>query len=319
MPTLPRSALPVPSPIAETEPSRTLPHLSARPTRTLSGMQAGLDETLPLPFEDEGRARPFLKWAGGKRTLIPDITRLLPTTVSTYWEPFLGGGAVFFALEGKVNQAFLSDVNTELALAYRVVQNRPEELIDRLRFHEARHQKNNYYYRVRKMTHSKDPVDVAARFIYLNKTCYNGLYRVNKDGKFNVPRGKYINPLICDEHNIRSASKALGKATVLIGDFAKVEPGEHDFIYCDPPYDGTFASYDAGGFGEKEQTRLRDAALKWCKIGAAVMISNADTPLIRSLYSGSPFTLHRVSAPRPINCNGSGRGPAAELLITTYA
>ena len=281
--------------------------------------QNSFDEALQLLPESEGLARPFLKWAGGKRTLIRDIARLRPATIATYWEPFLGGGAVFFALEDCVTRAYLSDVNAELALTYQIVRNKPEQLIDVLQFHESRHEEKEYYYRVRKLTHSKDPVVVAARFIYLNKTCYNGLYRVNRKGEFNVPRGSYSNPLICDDDNLRKASRVLQKATIRYQDFSKIDPSDQDFVYCDPPYDGTFASYDAGGFGEKEQKCLRDAAVKWHKLGAAVMISNADTPFIRSLYSGDPFRLHEVSAPRPINCNGSGRGPTAELLITTYA
>ena len=284
-------------------------------------MSTTLDDILSYtqrPYLDRAHARPFLKWAGGKRAVVPEIAKRLPETIETYWEPFLGGGAVFFSLDSRIRSAKLSDVNAELALTYRVVRNKPEEVIELLKTHESRHEDKDYYYRIRKLKDSKDAVEVAARFIYLNKTCYNGLYRVNKSGAFNVPRGTYKNPAICDVDGLRDASGVLQKAAISFGDFDKVAPGARDFIYCDPPYDGTFTSYDAGGFGELEQRRLRDAALKWHKLGAAVMASNADTEMIRGLYAGSPFTLHEVSARRNINCDGDKRGVAAELLITTY-
>ena len=285
-------------------------------------MSATLNDILGYtqrPYLARARSRPFLKWAGGKRTLVPDIAKLLPETIETYWEPFLGGGAVFFSLDSRIRTARLSDVNAELTLTYQMVRNRLEELIDLLATHDTQHEDSDYYYSVRKVTDSKDAVEVAARFIYLNKTCYNGLYRVNKSGNFNVPRGQYKNPAICDAEGLRNANEVLQKAAIRFGDFAMVAPGAQDFIYCDPPYDGTFTGYDSQGFGEPEQRRLRDTALKWHKIGAAVMISNADTGMIRNLYAGSPFTIHEVSAPRNINCDGKGRGHAAELLITTYA
>ena len=271
------------------------------------------------PYLERARARPFLKWAGGKRAVVPEIAKRLPVTIETYWEPFLGGGAVFFSLDSRIRTAQLADVNAGLALTYQLVRNKPDEVIGLLKAHETQHGDKDYYYRVRKATDSKDAVQVAARFIYLNKTCYNGLYRVNKSGAFNVPRGTYKSPAICDVNGLRDASNVLQKATIGFGDFGKVAPGARDFVYCDPPYDGTFAGYDSHGFGESDQRRLRDAALKWHKLGAAVMVSNADTEMIRGLYAGSPFTLHELSAPRNINCDGGKRGPAAELLITTYA
>lgn len=270
------------------------------------------------PYLERARARPFVKWAGGKRSLIPEIAQLLPDTINLYWEPFVGGGAVFFALDSRIKIARLSDINAELALAYHVVKQHPEGLIARLAAHADRHAEKDYYYEVRKMTDSKDSVEVAARFIYLNKTGYNGLYRVNKKGEFNVPKGRYTNPTICDADAIRNASAVLQKATVKFQDFERVEPGAGDFVYCDPPYDGAFAEYAAGRFDDDDQRRLRDAALKWHRIGATVMVSNADTPLIRNLYSAAPFVLHEVSAPRQINCKGDERGAASELLITTY-
>lgn len=281
-----------------------------------------LDEILSYterPYLDRARAHPFIKWAGGKRTLVPEIARRLPDDLGTYWEPFLGGGAVFFALDSRIRRAMLSDVNMELALAYQVVRNRPGELIDLLEAHAKRHPEKDYYYKVRKAAMSPDAAEVAARFVYLNKTCYNGLYRVNSKGIFNVPRGTYANPTICDVEGLKAASEVLQKATIRFGDFKQVEPGAGDFVYCDPPYDGTFTGYAQGGFDGAEQRRLRDAALRWHELGASIMVSNADTPLIRSLYSSTPWTLHQVSAPKTINCNGADRGAAAELLITSYA
>ena len=285
----------------------------------MTSLDAILAHTAP-PYLGRARARPFVKWAGGKRALIPDIAQLLPEQIGLYWEPFVGGGAVFFALDSRIASARLSDVNAELVLTYQVIRNRTEELIERLACHAEQHPLDkDYYYQVRKMTHSPDPVDVAARFIYLNKTCYNGLYRVNKKGLFNVPRGRYKNPLICDADGLRKASEVLRKATMRFSDFARIEPGEHDFVYCDPPYDGTFNGYATDGFTDADQRRLRDLALKWHGAGAQVMISNADTPLIRELYSVAPFQCHEVSAPRQINCKSGEREKAAELLIVTYA
>lgn len=272
------------------------------------------------PYLDRARARPFVKWAGGKRSLIPDIARRLPEQIGgIYWEPFVGGGAVFFALDSRIGNARLSDVNAELVLAYQVIKKWPEELIEELGRHAEQHPADkDYYYEVRKMTHSQSSVEVAARFVYLNKTCYNGLYRVNKKGQFNVPKGRYANPTICDAEGIRKASEVLQTADIKLRDFARIEPSSGDFVYCDPPYDGTFAEYAAGGFDDTEQRRLRDACKRWHGLGAAVMVSNADTPLIRTLYGEPPFVMHEVSAPRNINCKAGERGDAGELLITTY-
>lgn len=285
----------------------------------MSTIEANLGQTAP-PYLGRVRGRPFVKWAGGKRSLVRDIAKLLPQNIGIYWEPFLGGGAVFFAIESRISTARLSDINSQLALTYQVVRSRTEELIERLAAHAEQHeQEEDYYYQVRKLTYSRDAVDVAAQFIYLNKTCFNGLYRVNRRGQFNVPKGSYKKPAICDADGLRKASEALQKATIRFGDFGRIEPGDRDFIYCDPPYDGTFVNYASDGFTADDQKRLRDAALKWHKLGAWVMISNADTPLIRDLYADSPFVLREVSAPRSINCKGDERGDISDLLITTYA
>ena len=272
------------------------------------------------PHPDHAHARPFLKWAGGKRALAPEITKLLPDTIKTYWETVSGWWSTLLCPE-------YSDTRRQAIRrerrAYPDLPDRPQQagraLLPRLQEHKEAHADKKYYYHVRRATASPDAVEVAARFIYLNRTCYNGLYRVNKSGLFNVPRGGYKNPAICDTDNLRVVSEVLQKAVLRHGDCGKVEPSPGDFIYCDPPYDGTFTRCDARGFGEPEQRRLRDTVLKWQGLGAQVMVSNADTPLIRSLYPESSFRVHQVSAPRSINSKGNGRGPVNELLITTYS
>lgn len=269
------------------------------------------------PGRVDAAAAPFVKWAGGKRALIPGIAAHFPRRVKRYWEPFVGGGAVFFSFADRIDRAVLSDSNEELIIAYRVVKSRVEELIEALREHERRHAEQRYYLRVRSQRPT-DALEIAARFIYLNRTCYNGLYRVNRQGKFNVPRGNYKNPNICNAERLRAAGKALAKAALRVGDFARrAAPDKGDFVYCDPPYDGSFTSYQPGGFTAEDQRRLRDAAKKWSAAGASVVLSNSDTPHIRNLY-GSHFHLHETTAPRPINSNGNGRGAVAELFITSH-
>ena len=267
---------------------------------------------------DKGHARPFIKWAGGKRTLITEISRRLPTKdIETYWEPFLGGGAVFFAVENRIQSAELSDINEELAVTYQTVRDRPADLIYLLNEHATNHSKSHFM-QVRQLVDTESVVERAARFIYLNKTCYNGLYRVNRSGQFNVPMGSYKNPTICDAENLLAASKALTGAGIRVVDFGDINPGGRDFVYADPPYDGTFSNYDAGGFSEKDQVRLRDAAIRWHEAGTSVMLSNANTELIQNLYNRPPFNILSVSAPRNINSKASGRVAVEELLIMTY-
>ena len=267
-------------------------------------------------------ATPFLKWPGGKRALIPSIARHFPRHVEHYWEPFVGGGAVFFAFAERIERATLSDTNEHLMTTYTVVRDRVEELIARLGEHQRAHRRragkkyadgNTYYYRVRE-SEPTEAVAVAARFIYLNRTCYNGLYRVNKTGRFNVPEGSYKNPDICNPDRLRKASAALARTRIVAGAFERAaEPRNGHFVYCDPPYDGTFNSYHAGGFPCEAQERLRDAAERWRATGATVLLSNADTPAMRNLYKG--FAIEEVAAPRSINSDGNGRGQAPELLI----
>ena len=274
------------------------------------------------PHIGPAAAMPFVKWAGGKRTLIPAIAQHFPEQVDNYWEPFVGGGAVFFTFAKRIEKAVLSDTNEDLMITYQIVKSEVEALIERLAQHEAAHRRrkgkkykdgNTYYYRVREMKPT-DPVEVAARFIYLNKTCFNGLYRVNQSGRFNVPEGSYKKPHICNAERLRKASKALSGAHIQIGDFARVvQPSAGDLIYCDPPYDGTFTGYQAAGFSGDAQRRLRNAADVWVKEGANVLLSNADTPSMRSLYAN--YEIGDVDAPRSINSDITGRDNVPELLI----
>ena len=251
----------------------------------------------PPPVVETPKAQPFVKWAGGKRSLVSEIMSRLPHSFENYHEPFVGGGAVFFALAHKIKNAFLSDANADLIRTYRAIQEQPERLIETLQHHKENHETEGYYYEVRAQSDLEDIVDVAARFIYLNKTCYNGLYRVNKSGQFNVPQGRYKNPAICDADNIRVASRVLQKAAIHHVDFGDIEPEAGDLVYCDPPYDDTFNGYSANGFGNTEQGRLRDCMDRWHRNGCYVMLSNSDTPLIRDLYQD--YTIHEVQGPPP--------------------
>ncbi len=276
------------------------------------------------PHLERAVALPFVKWAGGKRSLIPSLAPHFPDEIDTYWEPFVGGGAVFFTFANRIKRAYLSDTNEDLTTTYQMVKAKVEKLIDRLQEHERKHRERRgktyadgktYYQRVR-ASEPTDPLEVAARFIYLNKTCFNGLYRVNKSGQFNVPEGSYPNPDICNADRLRQASKTLAKATIRLGDFDRaVSPGEGDFIYCDPPYDGCFSGYQADGFKGDSQTRLRDAGNRWKAMGATIVLCNADTDAMRKLYADD-YAIHNAKAPRSINSKGDARGAVAELIIT---
>ena len=236
-----------------------------------------------------------------------------------YFEPFLGGAAVFFHLNHP--QSFLSDSNRELVELYQVVKDEVEGLIEVLQIHKY---ERAYYYRVRSQNPLiLTPVERAARLIYLNKTCFNGLYRVNSKGQFNVPFGRYKNPTICDPEGLRAASRALSQADISIGDFesilGKAEKG--DFVYFDPPYHpitktSSFTSYTAGNFGEPEQRRLAEVYARLAERGCYVMLSNSDTPLIRELYCR--FRINEIRANRAINSKPERRGKITELLIVNY-
>lgn len=274
----------------------------------------------PINVAVANTAQPFVKWIGGKRSLLDEILPRLPTHFQNYYEPFVGGGALFFATYPKIDHAVLTDTNLELALAYRAVQKEPEELTKLLKYHAARHSKA-YYYEMRDYSPT-DPVRLAARFLYLNKTCFNGLYRVNKSGKFNAPMGDQKNPNIAQQENILACSGALQRTDIFYGDFSKIEPQHGDFVYFDPPYHPTsetsFTSYTKENFTEKDQVRLRDFILDLHKRGVFVMLSNSKTKFIKDLYSADYFHRHTVHAPRMVNCKPDARGNVEEFLITNY-
>jgi len=266
----------------------------------------------------EKAARPFVKWAGGKRKLLPQLLRHVPEKFGTYHEPFVGGGALFFALQPK--DAYLSDYNERLVRAYRGVRDDVEGVICRLRNypHDAA-----FYYELRQQdVDSMSDAAVAAWFVYLNKIGFNGLYRVNRKNRFNVPFGSQKNPTICDQDNLRACSDCLRHAEVEKEDFVAVlnRARAGDFVYFDPPYvplsvTESFVSYTDAGFGMQDHCRLRDVALELKRRSVTVLLSNSATETVRELYR-KHFTLEEVLADRSINSNASKRGPVKELVIT---
>lgn len=275
------------------------------------------------------KPKPFVKWVGGKRQLLKQFRELglyppeaFNPMTSTYYEPFVGGGAVFFDLLPK--NAKLSDLNSELVITYNVIKNSVDELIESLQKHIYN---KEYYLKVRaEKVEDLSEIEVASRFIFLNHTGFNGLYRVNKSGQFNVPFGRYSNPIICDEDNLRRVSDALRDTIITHQDYKNVLKTARggDFIYFDPPYypistTSSFTSYTAEGFLEKEQAELRDTFVKLHERGCFVMLSNSDTPFINKLYSGlNGITINKITAGRAINSKGTGRGKITEVLITNY-
>lgn len=267
--------------------------------------------------------QPFVKWVGGKRSLLSEILSRLPESFNNYFEPFVGGGAVYFAIADKLNKAMLIDHNLELILAYQMIKKEPYRLIEKLKEHAEKHSKR-YYYSIRAKNYT-DPLEIVARFLYLNKTCFNGLYRVNKAGNFNTPMGSYNNPNITQEENILLCHQVLQNVNLLYGDFEKkclplIQ--RNDFVYFDPPYHPTnelsFTEYTKDNFTEKDQVRLRDSILKLHKCGAYIMLSNSKTKLIEDLYRHKCFKHHVVMAPRYVNCKPSDRHKVEEFLITNY-
>jgi DNA adenine methylase len=261
--------------------------------------------------------RPFLKWAGGKGQLLAALRPFVPTAYERYFEPFLGGGALFFDRLPK--RGVLSDVNAEIVECYAAVRDQVEKLIVSLGRH--RYDADHYYATRDTDPASLSPVERAARTIFLNKTGFNGLYRVNRAGKFNVPFGRYAKPLICDPENLRACSAALAKVELAVCDFEEAASRARagDFVYFDPPYvpvsrTSAFTAYAAGGFGPKEQARLAEVFERLALRGARVLLSNSDVPEIRQLYRG--YRIERVRATRAINSNASRRGPVSEVLVS---
>jgi DNA adenine methylase len=275
------------------------------------------------------KPKPFVKWVGGKRQLLAQFRRLnlypperFDIKTGRYFEPFVGGGAVFFDLLPK--EGYLSDLNKELVATYNVIKNDVDGLIKSLKKHKT---DKEYFLDIRSQyPQSLSDLNVASRFIFLNRTCFNGMYRVNSKGGFNVPYGKYSNPLICDEDNLKKVSKALKHIEIKHQDYKEVlkKARKGDFVYFDPPYypvskTASFTSYTAESFLDKEQIELRDTFLELSKRGCFVMLSNSDTPFINKIYSGfKGIRISKVEAGRAINSNGSGRGKITEVLVTNY-
>jgi len=272
--------------------------------------------------------RPFVKWAGGKGQLLQQLKQYFPRSFSTYREPFLGGGAVFFSLvESRPRfNAVLSDVNVELINAYDVVKNRVQELINELLFHEARYKlaPKQHYYRVRDEEPSDD-VERAARLIFLNRTCYNGLYRVNKAGRFNVPFGRYKNPTICDRENLLAVSQVLrwSNAKLLAADYrqATKDAENGDFVYFDPPYQpvsatANFTSYTNSGFSFNDQLQLGDWFKELDKRSCRILLSNSAMEEVRKIYA--EYRIQEVEAVHAISCKAERRKGHSELVITNY-
>jgi len=272
-----------------------------------------------------GEVPSFIKWAGGKKQLLEQFKQFFPQKAERYFEPFVGGGAVAFYIIQKNNlkEIYLSDINEELINCYKMIRDNVEELISQLRFHKESHNKE-YYYSLRELSPEiLSKVERASRFIYLNKTCFNGLYRVNSKGKFNVPMGSYKNPSIFQENDLRALSKVLKIAKILKMPFEKVlmYAKEGDFIYFDPPYypltkGKNFISYTKDNFSEQDQIRLAQVFKKLDKKGCKVMLSNSDTEFIKNLYKG--YNIHMVKANRMINCDAAKRGKINEVVITNY-
>jgi DNA adenine methylase len=267
----------------------------------------------------DGAARPVLKWAGGKSKLVDRICALLPSEIETYYEPFVGGAAVFFALarQGRCRRAVLSDSNPDLINVYEALKADVDGVIKALRRWQYGEE---CYYRVRDGYKPKSIVTRAARTIYLNKTGYNGLYRLNSKGLFNVPFGRYTNPTICDEPNLRLVAECLKDVTLLVDDFEtvckKAEKG--DAVYLDPPYlpvseTAYFTSYDRRPFGLTEHKRLADVFSNLAKRKVTAVLSNSDTPTTRDLFDR--WAQEYPQVPRAINSRVSNRGPVSELLV----
>ena len=268
---------------------------------------------------------PFVKWVGGKRQLLPVIQEKIPKKFSRYHELFIGGGALLFHLQPK--KANINDVNEELINTYNVIKNNVNELIEDLKTHKN---ESDYFYELRALDRTPDfdlltDIKRASRVIYLNKTCYNGLYRVNSSGEFNSPFGKYKNPNIVNEFTLKAVSNYLNSNDIRITnlDFESAARGlrKNDFVYLDPPYDpisksSNFTGYSQGGFGRNEQNKLKELCDKLNSKGSKFLLSNSATPFIIELYKD--YNISYVKANRSINSDSSKRGEIDEVLIKNY-
>ena len=268
---------------------------------------------------------PVLKWVGGKRQLLPEITKYIPKH-SAYYEPFLGGGAVLFDLQP--SKAVVNDINGELINVYNVIKNNLEDLISELSNTEKYNNTSECFYAIRELDREQKKynkltnIEKAARVLYLNKTCYNGLYRVNSMGEFNSPFGNYKNPNIVNEITLKAVSKYFNEADIIFlnGDFANTVKGikKGAFVYFDPPYapiskTSNFTGYNESGFGEYEQIRLKELCDSLHNKGVNFLVSNSNCEFIRELYKD--YEIIEIKAKRSINCNGNSRGEISEVLI----
>jgi DNA adenine methylase len=266
----------------------------------------------------------FVKWAGGKKQLIEQFKPLFPEKIERYLEPFVGGGAVlFYVLKTyKPKEVFIFDINEELINTYEVIRDDVKNLIKELKKLKKLHNKEHYYEIRAENPKLLSKLTRASRFIYLNKTCFNGLYRVNSKGGFNVPMGKYKNPLICPEEDLKIISKLLKNVKIINGDFEEClkYANKNSFVYFDPPYyplkKSSFTTYAKGNFLDKEQEQLKEVFSKLDKKGCKVMLSNSDADFIKKLYK--KYNINFVKATRMINCDGKGRGKVNEVVVTNY-
>lgn len=270
--------------------------------------------------------KPFVKWVGGKRQLVNELKKLMPKKYNRYIEPFIGGGALFFDLKPK--NALIGDYNNELVNLYRIIQKKPIDLIEYVKRHKN---ESDYYYGLRALDRDNErfelltDVERASRFLYLNKSGFNGLYRVNQKGQCNVPFGRYKNPKYLDEDNILNCSKLLQNTQLFSGDFENVksEIKKGDFIYLDPPYapltaTAGFTAYTDKGFDDEMQLRLREFCDYIDDVDAYFMLSNSYCDFILNLYNVNGYNIHTVDAKRNINCKGDGRGKVKEVVAINY-
>jgi len=266
----------------------------------------------------------FIKWAGGKRQLLEQFKPYFPKHIERYFEVFVGGGAVLFHIikTYKPRYVFISDINEELINTYEIIKNDVDNLINELTKLKKLHNKENYYKIRSEDPKLLSPLSRASRFIYLNKTCFNGLYRVNSKGGFNVPIGSYKNPSILMEKELREISKLLKKVKIKVMSFERItrQTRKGDFIYFDPPYyplkRDSFTTYTKGKFLEKEHKKLSKIFNKLDKKGCKVMLSNSDTPFTNELYKD--YNINFVQANRMINCDGKNRGKINEIVVRNY-
>ena len=274
--------------------------------------------------------KPFVKWAGGKRQLIPILNENLPKTMGTYYEPFLGGGALLFHILSERNgqKCGISDLNSDLVLTYTTIRDKPNELIHSLKNHSKNYQKDSksYYYAIRE-SNPRSAVEKTSRLLFLNRTCFNGLYRVNSKGKFNVPLGKYTNPNIVNEENIRSVSHVLQsrKVSIKCRDFESVldDAKKGDLVYFDPPYQpvsdtANFTSYTHKSFTITDLKRLANLCLDLDSKGCKVLLSNSDSQEVADMFTDKQWKIKKIEANRSINSNSKKRTGHFELLIKNY-